>query len=92
MAAACASTVLSVPASLAISRPPSKTFTATAPVNMRRTADAKGALVRTLPPGSIVYPTGQKNGLYATDPTVLATVNGDNGGVLFAPTSGKVAN
>ena len=36
--------------------------------------------------------TGQKNGLYATDPTVLATVNGDNGGVLFAPTSGKVAN
>ncbi|MBT9469769.1 MAG: SH3 domain-containing protein [Phenylobacterium sp.] len=43
---------------------PSKTFTATAPVNMRRTADAKGALVRTLPPGSIVYPTGQKNGLW----------------------------
>ncbi len=43
---------------------PSKTFTATAPVNMRRTADAKGALVRTLQPGSIVYPTGQKNGLW----------------------------
>jgi hypothetical protein len=43
---------------------PSKTFTATAPVNLRRTADAKGALVRTLQPGSIVYPTGAKNGLW----------------------------
>lgn len=43
---------------------PSKTFTATAPVNMRRIADAKGALIRNLPPGSIVYPTGQKNGLW----------------------------
>jgi len=43
---------------------PSKTFTATAPVNMRRTADAKGALIRSLEPGSILYPTGQKNGLW----------------------------
>ena len=43
---------------------PSKTFTAVAPVNLRRTADAKGALVRTLQPGSIVYPTGAKNGLW----------------------------
>ncbi len=43
---------------------PSKTFIATAPVNMRRIADAKGALIRALPPGSIVYPTGQKNGLW----------------------------
>lgn len=43
---------------------PSKTFTATAPLNLRRSADAKAALVRTLPPGSIVYPTGQKNGLW----------------------------
>ena len=43
---------------------PSKTFTATAPLNMRRAADAKAALVRTLPPGSVVYPTGQKNGMW----------------------------
>lgn len=43
---------------------PSKTFTATAPLNLRRSADPKAALVRTLPPGSIVYPTGQKNGLW----------------------------
>lgn len=43
---------------------PSKTFTATAAVNMRRTADAKGALVRTLQPGNVVYPTGAKNGLW----------------------------
>ena len=43
---------------------PSKTFTAVAPVNLRRTADAKGALLRTLQPGSIVYPTGAKNGLW----------------------------
>ena len=43
---------------------PSRTFTATAPVNLRRTADAKGALLRTLQPGSIVYPTGAKNGLW----------------------------
>ncbi len=43
---------------------PAKTFTATAPVNMRRTPDAKGALVRALNPGAILYPTGQKNGLW----------------------------
>lgn len=43
---------------------PSKTFSATAPVNMRKMADAKGALIRTLPPGAVVYPTGQKNGLW----------------------------
>jgi len=43
---------------------PTKTFSATAPVNLRRTADAKGALIRTLPVGAIVYPTGQKNGLW----------------------------
>ncbi|MBA4010915.1 MAG: curli production assembly/transport component csgg [Phenylobacterium sp.] len=43
---------------------PSKTFTATAPVNMRRAPDAKGALVRALQPGAILYPTGQKDGLW----------------------------
>lgn len=43
---------------------PAKTFTAMAPVNLRRTADAKGSLLRTLPVGAIVYPTGQKDGLW----------------------------
>jgi hypothetical protein len=43
---------------------PAKTFTATGALNMRRSADAKAALIRTLPLGSIVYPTGQKNGLW----------------------------
>nr|WP_312163511.1 SH3 domain-containing protein [Phenylobacterium sp.] len=43
---------------------PTKTFTATAPVNMRRTADPNGALIRALQPGAILYPTGQKNGLW----------------------------
>lgn len=43
---------------------PSKTFTATAPLNLRRAPDTKSAVLRTLPPGSIVYPTGNKNGLW----------------------------
>ena len=43
---------------------PKKTFTATGPVAMRKTAAAGGAVIRTLPPGSIVYPTGNKNGLW----------------------------
>jgi curli biogenesis system outer membrane secretion channel CsgG len=43
---------------------PTKTFTATAPVNMRRSPDAKGAMVRALQPGAILYPTGQKEGLW----------------------------
>jgi curli biogenesis system outer membrane secretion channel CsgG len=43
---------------------PTKTFTATAPAAMRKTAAASGAVVRTLTPGSIVYPTGNKNGLW----------------------------
>ena len=43
---------------------PSRTFTAMAPVNLRGAANAKGALIRTLPAGAIVYPTGQKNGLW----------------------------
>ncbi|MES2058094.1 MAG: CsgG/HfaB family protein [Pseudomonadota bacterium] len=43
---------------------PQKTFTTQGPVVMRRTANAKGALVRSLPPGSIVYPTGAQNGLW----------------------------
>jgi curli biogenesis system outer membrane secretion channel CsgG len=43
---------------------PKKTFTAQGPVAMRATASAAGKLVRTLPPGAIVYPTGPQNGLW----------------------------
>lgn len=43
---------------------PSKTFTTQGPVTMRKTPVASGAAVRTLPPGAIVYPTGNKNGLW----------------------------
>jgi curli biogenesis system outer membrane secretion channel CsgG len=43
---------------------PKKTFTATGPVAMHKTASAQGAVIRTLPPGSIVYPTGNQNGLW----------------------------
>ena len=43
---------------------PKKTFTTTGPVAMRKTAAANGAVIRTLPPGSIVYPTGNQNGLW----------------------------
>lgn len=43
---------------------PTKTYLASGAVAMRRSPDAKGALVRTLPSGAIVYPTGQKEGLW----------------------------
>ncbi|WP_238995733.1 CsgG/HfaB family protein [Sphingomonas solaris] len=43
---------------------PKKTFTAQGPVALRKTAAAGAALVRTLPAGTIVYPTGPKNGLW----------------------------
>lgn len=43
---------------------PTKTFTAQGPVALRKTAVAAGAVIRTLPAGSIVYPTGNKNGLW----------------------------
>ena len=43
---------------------PTKTFTAQAPLAMRKTASAAGAVIRTLPVGAIVYPTGNKNGLW----------------------------
>jgi len=43
---------------------PAKTFTAQAPVAMRASAAATGKALRTLPPGAIVYPTGNKNGLW----------------------------
>jgi curli biogenesis system outer membrane secretion channel CsgG len=43
---------------------PKKTYTTMGPVIMRKTAVATGAAVRTLPPGSILYPTGNKQGLW----------------------------
>jgi len=43
---------------------PTKTFTAQAPVAMRVTPAAGAKVIRTLPPGSILYPTGEKNGLW----------------------------
>jgi hypothetical protein len=43
---------------------PARTFTAQASVAMRASAAASGKVIRTLPPGAIVYPTGTKNGLW----------------------------
>ena len=43
---------------------PAKTFTAQGPVALRMSASAAGRLVRTLPPGAVVYPTGNKNGIW----------------------------
>ena len=43
---------------------PIKTYTAQGPVSMRAGASASARAVRTLPPGSTVYPTGQKSGLW----------------------------
>ncbi|SFK28449.1 SH3 domain-containing protein [Caulobacter sp. UNC279MFTsu5.1] len=43
---------------------PAKTFVATRVTNMRATAAAGGKLIRALPAGAIVYPTGEKNGLW----------------------------
>jgi hypothetical protein len=43
---------------------PTRTFSAMAPAAMRRTPSPQGAVIRTLPPGSIVYPTGQREGMW----------------------------
>ncbi|ATQ42296.1 curli production assembly/transport component csgg [Caulobacter mirabilis] len=43
---------------------PAKTFTATRAINMRAAPDAKAKLVRSLPIGATVYPTGEKNGMW----------------------------
>jgi curli biogenesis system outer membrane secretion channel CsgG len=43
---------------------PKKTFTAQGPVAMRATAAATGKVIRTLPAGAIVYPTGPQSGLW----------------------------
>jgi curli biogenesis system outer membrane secretion channel CsgG len=43
---------------------PTKTFTAQRPVQMRAAAAASGKVIRALPAGAIVYPTGNKNGMW----------------------------
>lgn len=43
---------------------PTKTYTAMAPVAMRTTAAAGSRVIRTVPPGTILYPTGRKEGLF----------------------------
>lgn len=43
---------------------PSKTFVATGPLNIRRQPNNTAGVIRTLQPGSMVYPTGQKDGLW----------------------------
>ena len=43
---------------------PTKSFVTIAPSTMRKVAAASGAIIRTLPPGATVYPTGNKNGLW----------------------------
>ena len=43
---------------------PAKTFTAQGALALRSSASASGRVLRTLPPGSVVYPPGNKNGLW----------------------------
>jgi curli biogenesis system outer membrane secretion channel CsgG len=43
---------------------PAKTFTTQGAVAMHAAAAATGRIIRTLPPGAIVYPTGNKSGLW----------------------------
>lgn len=43
---------------------PQKTFAAQRPVAMRATPVAGGKLIRTLPAGAIVYPTGKQQELW----------------------------
>lgn len=43
---------------------PKKTFTTQGPVAMRVAANATAKPIRTLPPGAILYPTGNQNGLW----------------------------
>lgn len=43
---------------------PAKTFTVQAPVQLRATAAAGAKVIRTIPVGTVVYPTGNQNGLW----------------------------
>ncbi len=55
---------------------PAKTFTAQGPVALRSTAATAGRVIRTIPAGGIVYPTGNKNGLWWESPTKTTTSAG----------------
>lgn len=43
---------------------PAKTFTVQAPVQLRASAVATAKVIRTIPVGTVVYPTGNKDGLW----------------------------
>ena len=43
---------------------PSRSFTVQTTTTMRKTPDSKGAVIRALPAGIIVYPTGNKSGMW----------------------------
>lgn len=43
---------------------PSRSFTVQTATTLRKTADPKGAVVRALPVGLTLYPTGEKNGIW----------------------------
>ena len=43
---------------------PTKTFLTAAPAALHKLPSAKGLVVRMLPPGSTVYPTGKQDGLW----------------------------
>jgi hypothetical protein len=43
---------------------PTRSFTALAQIALRQTALATGSVIRTLPAGSTVFPTGNKDGLW----------------------------
>lgn len=58
---------------------PTKTFTATAVLNMRRGPDAQSPVIRALQPGAIVYPTGKKADLWWE----VADENDNVGWVLY---------
>jgi curli biogenesis system outer membrane secretion channel CsgG len=65
---------------------PAKTFTAQGPSALRRTAAPGGAIIRMMPAGTIVYPTGRKAGLFWE----VADENDNVGWVLntkFAPSN-----
>lgn len=57
-------TNLGLVSSAAAEAAPSRTFTAQSDVALRTVAAAGGQVIRTLPAGSIVYPTGNKEGLF----------------------------
>lgn len=43
---------------------PTRSFTAIAPITLRKAPNAAGAVIRTLQPGAILYPTGNRDGLW----------------------------